>query len=297
MKIFETKNITGSVKDVDTTSRKVIIVLNRTGVKDSDEDIIEQNAFDKTISERGPKGKNLIWHLTDHYPSLKNAVGKFSELSMQGADLVGMTIIPNTTWGNDVLELYKSGNINQHSIGYTTVKKEVVNDDDPETRYQILKEITLYEGSTVLWGANEFTPTLSVGKSGSLKCPHCGKYTNPVMQGRSGMVVCSNCNQLFDPAAQKESELKLEFTKTMDDLGTLHKMFKNGHLSDGTYELIEIKLTQLTNKIQQLFEETTLPAQKAVEPENDGLLDVFKTFNNTLKTDDNAHKRRTAEAA
>lgn len=248
MKTFETKTIDASVLDVDDKSRRVKIALNKTGVKDHDNDIIDAKAFDKTIRERGPVGKNLVWHLTDHRPSLKDAVGKFKELFMEGEFLIGVTDIPNTTWGNDVLEFYKSGQINQHSIGFSTVKREVINEDDWKTRYCILKELTLFEGSAVLWGANEFTPTLTVGKS-----------INP-------------------------EERVSEFKKIMDDLGSMHKMFKTGHLSDSTYELIEMKILQLTNKLQQLFEETTQPDEKSVEPVGKGVLDVLETFNNNLKT-------------
>jgi HK97 family phage prohead protease len=245
---YEIKNIDGGgVLDVDDKSRRVKVVLNKTGVKDFDEDIIEKNAFNATLKERGPKGSNLIWHLTDHRPSLKDAVGKFSELSMKGDDLVGVTDIPETTWGNDVLEFYKLGTINQHSIGFSTIKREVVNDNDPKSRYTIIKEVKLYEGSAVLWGANEFTPTLSVGKS------------------------------------LTKEELIGEYKKSLNDLDTMHKMFKSGHLSDQSYELIEMKINQLTSRLQQLFEETTQLAQKAVEPEKNGLLDVLTTFNNDLK--------------
>lgn len=162
---YEIKTVADSTLDVDEKSRRVKIVLNKTGIKDLDNDIVDKSAFNKTIAERGPAAKNLIWHLTDHNPSLKSAVGKFSELGMQDGDLVGITNIPTTSWGNDVLTFYKSGQINQHSIGFKTIKREVVSEDDPDKRFDILKEVMLYEGSAVLWGANEFTPTLSVGKS------------------------------------------------------------------------------------------------------------------------------------
>lgn len=261
MKTFEIKNIDCKAIDVDENSRVVKIALNKTGVKDNDNDIIEANAFDKTIKERGPKGKNLIWHLTDHYASLKHAIGKFKELYMDNSFLIGVTEIPKTSWGNDVLELYKAGTINQHSIGYSTVKREIFNDDDWETRYQVLKEITLFEGSAVLWGANEFTPTLSVGKALTL------------------------------------AERKTELDKTIEDLTTFHKMFRSGHLTDETYELIEVKLLQLTNKLQQLFEDTTQPAQEAVEPDSKGLLDVLTTFNKKLNSDDNGRKNTRAESS
>lgn len=156
---FEVKTVDNSTKDVDEKSRRVKVVLNKTEVEDFDKEVIEKTAFDKTIKERGPVGKNLIWHLTDHNPSLKSAVGKFTELSMDGQELIGVTDIPDTTWGNDVLAFYKAGQINQHSIGFKTIK------DDSKGEIRTIKEVMLYEGSSVLWAANEFTPTLSVGKS------------------------------------------------------------------------------------------------------------------------------------
>jgi HK97 family phage prohead protease len=158
---FEIKTIDNSTLDVDNTSRRVKIVISKTGVKDFDSDIIDQNAFTKTIKERGPAAKNLIWHLTDHTPSLKSAVGKFKELSMVNDELIGVTDIPETSWGNDVLKFYESGQINQHSIGFKTIRDEQTENKD----VRLIKEVMLYEGSAVLWGANEFTPTVSVGKS------------------------------------------------------------------------------------------------------------------------------------
>lgn len=262
MKNYEIKNtddtvVKGGVLDVDDTSRRVKVVLNRTGVKDHDKDIIEKTAFDKTIKERGPKGKGLIWHLTDHRPSLKDgAIARFSELYMDGTDLVGVSNIPNTTWGNDALELYKTENINQHSIGFTTIKREIVNEDDWEKRYTIIKEVMLYEGSAVLWGANEFTNTVSVGKS------------------------------------LTKQEAVDQYAATIKELNKLHVLFEKGHLSNESFELLQIKTAQLTDKLQQLFEIATQPDVKSVEPESDGLLDALTAFTNNLKTA-NDDRRRT----
>lgn len=163
---FDVKEVSNSVTDVDTVSRRVKVVLSEMGSKDLDNDVIESGAYNKTISERGPKAKNLIWHLTDHWPDLKHAVGKFSELYEEGNKLIGITNIPNTTWGNDVMEFYKTGTINQHSIGFRIIKSEPQN-AGTVNEYRLIKEILLYEGSAVLWGANPNTPTLTVGKSAS----------------------------------------------------------------------------------------------------------------------------------
>lgn len=244
---YEIKSVPNSVLDVDDKSRRVKVVLNKCGVKDHDSDIIERNAFNKTIKERGPMGKDLIWHLTDHSASLKSAVGKFKELFMQGDDLVGVTDIPGTTWGNDVLELYKSGTINQHSIGFRTIQREVVNDDDWKERYTIIKEVMLYEGSAVCWGANENTPTLSVGKS------------------------------LTKEEANSEAE------RTVESIGRISKMLREGKVTDDTCQLLEIELTQLQGKLSNLLtqiQKSTEPGQTTQPVVN--AVDTIKQFLQTL---------------
>lgn len=254
-KTYEIKNIDGGILDVDDKSRRVKAAYNKVNIKDHDGEIIEHTAYDKTIKERGPIGKNMIWHLTDHNPSLKNAVGKFKELRLENDYLVGVTDIPNTTWGNDVLEFYRTGTINQHSIGFSVPDGKAYTDQD--TGVRIIKEVKLFEGSAVLWGANEWTPTLSVGKSLS------------------------------------REEIADEYSTTLQELNKLAKLFKSGHLSDESFELIEIKVSQLTDKLQHLFNLHTQPAHKAVEPQK--LEDVFNNFINTLKTAD--YGRSTIESA
>lgn len=243
MKTYEIKNNSCKTLDVDDKSRRVKVALNRVGVMDFDKDIIEKTAFDKTIQERGPKGADLVWHLTDHRASLKDAVGKFSELGIEGDYLYGITDIPSTKWGDDMLEFYRKGAINQHSIGFSTIKREVFNDDNYDARYTVIKEVKLYEGSAVLWGANIFTPTLEVGKSLSIE------------------------------------ERKSAFDAEMEELEAITKMFKSGHLSDQAFELLEIKLGQSKQRISHLFNGATQPAVNAVEAgQTEKYLDVFKQF-------------------
>ena len=210
---MEYKNVAESTKDVDMTGRKVVVVISEMGSKDLDNDIIEQSAYNRTLDTRGPKGANLIWHLTDHNPSMKTAVGKFSELYVKGNQLIGVTNIPNTTWGNDMLEFYKSGHINQHSVGFSTVQSEAGKGaDDP----RIIKEIKLYEGSAVLWGANPNTPTLEAPKS----------------------------------------ELKDLVPALVKELDLLMKSFKNGKFTDEAFELIEIRIKHLQDKFLNLTQST-----------------------------------------
>lgn len=205
---YQIKNIADSVRDVDEGSRRVKVAISQIGSKDFDNDVIDEGAYTKTLSERGPGAANLIWHLTDHQPSLKSAIGKFKELYVENNYLVGVTDVPNTTWGNDVLEFYKSGHINQHSIGFRTVKQEA------KDGYNLIKEVTLYEGSAVLWGANPNTPTLSVSK-----------------------------------ALSKEDEAK-ELNKEME---LLIKSMRNGSYTDNAFELIETRMKQIQQRISELL--------------------------------------------
>lgn len=244
-KFFQTKTVGAGALDVNDKSRQVKVAISQVGSKDLDNDVIEAGAYAKTIAERGPKGSNLIWHLTDHNPNLKSAVGKFSELFMENNYLVGITNIPNTTWGNDVLEFYKTGHINQHSIGFRIIKREPVNPDTAE-EYSLIKEVLLYEGSAVLWGANPNTPTLAAGKALTLE----------------------------------ESKKELEILQK--EMTVLTKSLKDGRFTDESFDLIEIRFNQVQERISELFKNITQPVNETVEPKADSLLSTIKQFTNNL---------------
>ena len=153
------KSIDGGIVDIDTSSRRIVTNWSGLGNIDFDKDLITDKAYNKTIKEKGPKGKDLIYHITDHNPSVKNIVGKLQDLYIKDNHLQAVTIAAKTAHGNDVLQLYVDGIIKQHSVGFVPTRTE-----DTKT-HRIIHEVILYEGSSVLWGANEDTNTYSVGKS------------------------------------------------------------------------------------------------------------------------------------
>ena len=165
-KEIQYKDIEGSgkdiIRDVDTPSRtvKIAIASFEEANLDRDNDIILTTAVTKTIKERGPQGSKEIWHMTDHWYDLEHALSKFSELYVEGQYLVGVSKISKTPLGDTALEHYIDGNINQHSIGFTVINEERRGDG-----VNLIKEIALWEGSAVLWGANPNTPTFSAQKS------------------------------------------------------------------------------------------------------------------------------------
>lgn len=156
---MERKDLAGGIVDVDTTKNRVVMNWSATESIDFDNDLIKSTAYNKTISENGPKGAGLVYWLTDHRADTDHVAGKLLELSMVGNYLqaVGQTI--DTAKGRDVLMMYEQGIIKQHSVGFIPVRTERAKD------HRIIHEIKLYEGSSVLWGANSNTATVSVGKS------------------------------------------------------------------------------------------------------------------------------------
>ena len=159
MKQFQSKDIANGIMDVDTSTRRVKAVWSRMNNIDLDSDIIVPEAFTKTLNERGPVGKNLVWSLVDHQADMNNVIGKPEQLYVEGDALIAITPIVQTEKGTDMLKMYEAGLINQHSIGFSTLKSDW---QDNSQKVRVIKELKLYEGSAVLWGANPETPTLSV---------------------------------------------------------------------------------------------------------------------------------------
>lgn len=147
--ILEYKEITAELKDLDTKNRVVTGYLSKFGNLDNHNDIIEQGAFTKTLAER----KNNILFLNQHNWSQPH--GKFNVLKEDRNGLYfESNPLPKTTYSNDALELYAAGIMNEHSIGFSTVKY----DYDTDKHVRTLKELKLYEGSNVTLGANPDTP-------------------------------------------------------------------------------------------------------------------------------------------
>jgi len=166
MSNIQLKDISGSVSDIDEQARTVKAVWAHFGNVDHDGDIIIPEAVVKTIRERGPLGSKSIWSLTDHNACLKSAIGKPKELYVEGNNLIAITEIVDTEWGEDVIKMYQSGIIQSHSIGFSTIKADW---QDNSQQVRIIKELKLYEGSAVLWPANDMTPTLGVYKGAMTK--------------------------------------------------------------------------------------------------------------------------------
>ena len=146
---YLTKDVSDSIKDVDTVQGIVTGYFSIFGNKDSDGDIVLPGAYRKTLKENGPNSeKPRILHLYMHDPY--KPLAKPHVLKEDKTGLYFESKISDTALGKDVLQLYLDKVLTEHSIGYQIVKREV--DEREET--QKLVELKLWEGSTVSWGAN-----------------------------------------------------------------------------------------------------------------------------------------------
>ena len=148
------------------------------GNKDSGGDIIVPGAFDSSLQQRIPKG---VWSHDWDKPVSKTLeiyeVPSGDErlpLKMQLAGIGGLYVKTQfnlaTQQGRDAYETVKFfGEESEWSIGYQVEDAEY----DHDQKAMILKQISLYEYSPVLFGMNELTSTVSIkahkGDDGSLE--------------------------------------------------------------------------------------------------------------------------------
>jgi HK97 family phage prohead protease len=137
----------GSVKDVDTSKRTVVFFASRFGNEDSDGDVMVKGAYERSIAEWGPGGKDRIWHLADH--DFTKRLAKPKALRETDEGLLIESEIPDTTLGRDMLALYDAvGQSMEHSVGFEELRRA---EDDSRK----IIDVKLWEVSTVTWGAND----------------------------------------------------------------------------------------------------------------------------------------------
>lgn len=223
-----------NIKDVDSSSRTVTGFYNTFNFLDYDGDVLLPGCAKVSIRMRGPKSNAVakIKHACDH--DLTRIPGKQLVLDEREVDGVkGVyfeTRMADTILGNDTLKNYMDGIIDNHSIGFQYMNTEFIERDakgwdkmadsllNPEALegrncVWVVKEIMMYEGSSVAFGANQLTPFLGMAKS-----------------------------------MNKES-IKLAL---FDRMNKLQSTLKSGHQSDEMMELFDIQVLQLKQMLEEL---------------------------------------------
>lgn len=169
------------VIDVDTSKRTVSAIGNTYNFIDFDMDMLLMGSSARSIADRGPNSnaKAKMKHLKDHIQRTDFIAGKF--LNVEETTFEGREVLKFESEISDpkILELYQNGTLDQHSIGFRYVDIKLAdrsgdneqrqlfdrflsNAINPEVGEQagfffVVKEIELFEISTVVFGANSET--------------------------------------------------------------------------------------------------------------------------------------------
>ena len=167
------------LKDIDSGNRQVAMYLAKFDNIDSDMDLIKKGAFKKSIRERGVKSKSnrKIAFLRHH--DWQQQIGKFVELSEDDNGLYAVAELGRSSAGEDALKDYEDGIIREHSIGFQYVSGKIkwIEDTTIATNgYNEVKEVILWEGSAVTFGANELTTVVEM--KGQEKTKYVEKITS-----------------------------------------------------------------------------------------------------------------------
>lgn len=248
--IYNTKSAF-EIKAMDAGKREVAVYLSKFGVIDSDSDMIQRGAFAKSILERGVNSESnrKIAFLRNH--DWDRPIGKFLKLEEDDYGLFAVAELGHSSYANDAWNDYQDGIIREHSIGFKYVQDKMRFIEDSNAPDGVgfwnITEVKLYEGSAVLFGANEFTPVVDVMKS---------------------------------------EERQNYFTKVSDEIDVLIKALANGKGTDERLYGIEMKLKFLNGQLLSLAraEPLNVKHSEAVKPNQiDTPFDWNKVINTIKK--------------
>jgi HK97 family phage prohead protease len=141
---------------IEVNGSKVSGYLAAFNNRDADNDVIMKGAFTKSLNDRGVNSTTArkIAYLYQH--DMSRPIGRFTVLAEDAKGLYFEADLDNIPLSNDVKEQYKSGTLNQHSIGFRYISDKIDYEKSTDTYY--VKEVDLFEGSVVTMGSNENTP-------------------------------------------------------------------------------------------------------------------------------------------
>jgi len=230
----ETKIFPGYVLKADEDTGIVDAYVSIMGIVDEDmpPDLIESGAFTKTIQERGPAGANKIRVLHQH--RWDEVVGKPLSLVEHTRDQLPTELLkqyPEATGGlftrtqfildvqraREDFALYKSGAMDEWSIGFDTLDADMDKSTDDEA-FRRIKEVRLWEYSPVTWGANQATITTSVkdndrGEVAPLVEPSI-EHLQDEAEPQKALTSCEAARQLLDGI---DADFDLVFRKVQDE--------------------------------------------------------------------------------
>lgn len=226
--IYKRKISDLELKDFDQKQGIVTFYFAHFGNKDSDNDIIQEGAYTKTLNEN----RKRIKHFKNH--DLTQVPGVIMDLQQDQRGAYAVSQLAKTTLGRDTLIEYESGIITEHSQGFNIVKEDFSQMDGAN----IIKEIRLWEVSSLTaWGANELTPMVDL------------KHANDIIQ------MMQRINSLLTKTAISDERAK-EFEREYTKLSKLYKSLTetNDQSAEVTEEVVpEQSIEEKNAEMLQLF--------------------------------------------
>lgn len=243
MKAATFKSIPTEIIDIDHSKRTVVAYVSKFGNIDLDGDMMMQGCYKKSIQQRGKSGTDELLHLSSHRMLPEYVLSK-PDFEEDSFGLKMISTLRNTQHANDILEGYQSGIWNQHSVMFSGVKgKYELKKDLSGQEYVAYYETKLYEGSTVVLGANPETPTVEL-------------------------------KSIFKEFYQNDIK------KAFEQLNRLQNAYQKGNFTDDFYSLIEIQTKLIESFVEEIITKSIEP-QVSIQPQVDNSgYDLVKWFLN-----------------
>jgi HK97 family phage prohead protease len=234
--IYKIKSFDLAIKDVDMEGRTVVQAFTKYNVIDADGDIGRKGMFNKTWSENMSRIKHLLNHDTT------KPVGKVEKMWDDNDYAYGKSKIGTHSLGDDFIKMADSGLITEASYGYKVMKEQKGKDGNE------LLEVKLWEWSSLTaWGANQYTPIVSLTKG----------------------------------LTQEEQTDKISTR-----IKALEKFCKNTTATDETIELLLLEIKQLQQLFIQTKDTQPVPVTvEPTEVVDDSLLMELKNINKLFNSE------------
>jgi HK97 family phage prohead protease len=195
------------IKDIDTEKKTVVFAFSKFDTYDSDDDLTEKTAFDKTIKESGPDGSGRIKHVWGHNAK-ELPIGKIQRMWRDQNFAYAESKMLNNQKALDTWDAYLNKAVDEHSYFGKSYNTGV-----NQKGGKLIKEVKLFEVSTVLFGAQELAKVVQIVKSGEKPEP----YIYEQLKDLQSYVKKSNASDDFLEV------LEIELEKAMDILNSLEK--------------------------------------------------------------------------